>query len=85
MKKLNIGYSLRPPNLGRLIFNQSSPVHTISEYRGCPLSMTKDKGQTTKGCKSLCLILDRDVKWDTLAKRVEFTRTLTLKRVVVSA
>ena len=86
MKKLNKSYSLISPNLGRLIFDQSSPVLTISEYRGGgPLSMTKDKRQTTKGRKSLCLMLDRNVKWNRLAKRVEFSKEFTLKRGVVSA
>ena len=30
----------------RLVFNQSSPVHPVSESRGGPLSVTKDKGRT---------------------------------------
>ena len=44
----------------RLVFDQSSPGHHVSESRGCGLSVTKDGRRTEDERKSLCLILDTD-------------------------
>ena len=47
-------------NSRNLVFDQSSPVQPVSEYRGGDLSVTKKKKKkkSEEVRKSLCLILD---------------------------
>ena len=55
----------------RLVFNQSSPVHPVSESRGGGLSVTAD-GRRTDKRKSSCLIFDRSSYNYTFTKHITF-------------
>ena len=57
-KKKNKMLSSQFSNIRRTQFDQSSPVHPVSESRGGPLSVTEEDGRTDGRRKSSCLIQD---------------------------